>query len=570
MADVDALQDQIKALEAQLQAAQAGEDEEVVEEYVIEEVVEDGDDEEEYVEEIVIEEFVEDGEEYEEVVEEVYEEEEEEEEPAPAAVTAPPSSSSNLSAAQEAEAAPYRKMLKMGLPDQMVRLKMGAAGVDESIIQSLVGSDEPPPKRGAAPAPRARAAPAAAPKPSSSGGGRPALDLSSVTLKKTTPNPPAAQSSGGGGGGGRPKIDLASVNLKKTGVKLVEEEPETSWKKNWGAPKAQPAAKPTTGPAPKAQPAAEAPKPKAPPKNFFEQKQRQDPAIAKATKASTQQTERDPDAGMKVKKWVPMSERNPEKFKKNSKEVLDAGKKTTTTLAPLPFRQRPYPSDAASPSGSESAIEKMLGSFLYKNVKFDRVTVNAAMKDQDILLLYFGAGWRSGCKKFNPKIIDFYKLTSKDCALELVYVSADRTMFEFKDLYNRFPFLAMPTGTVDLKNQMTKDFKVVDMPALVVLNAQTGNLISANAAEEINSLANSRDREAAQNVVNGWKASKSVPVKPPGAKGAAAPEQAAPAAAKPTASSSSAKKGAKKAAAPTPSGAVGTKEKKGILFWKKQ
>mmetsp|Transcript_29192 Transcript_29192/g.80197 ORF Transcript_29192/g.80197 Transcript_29192/m.80197 type:complete len:84 (+) Transcript_29192:147-398(+) len=79
MADVDALQDQIKALEAQLQAAQAGEDEEVVEEYVIEEVVEDGDDEEEYVEEIVIEEFVEDGEEYEEVVEEVYEEEEEEE-----------------------------------------------------------------------------------------------------------------------------------------------------------------------------------------------------------------------------------------------------------------------------------------------------------------------------------------------------------------------------------------------------------------------------------------------------------------------------------------------------------
>uniref|UniRef100_A0A7S2VC85 protein-disulfide reductase n=1 Tax=Entomoneis paludosa TaxID=265537 RepID=A0A7S2VC85_9STRA len=161
-------------------------------------------------------------------------------------------------------------------------------------------------------------------------------------------------------------------------------------------------------------------------------------------------------------------------------------------------------------------------------------------------------------------------MTSKDCNLELVYISADRTMFEFKDIYNRFPFLAMPTGTVDLKNQLTKDFKVVDMPVLVILNAQTGNLISLNGVEEVSNIP-SRDRQFAQDLVNEWKTRKSVPVKPPGAKGGGA----APAAsngAKPAAASSVKASGGKAPEASTSatSGAgVGKKEKKGLLFWKK-
>lgn len=580
MGDVNALQDEIRALEAQLKAAQQQEEyeeEEDVEYEVIEEIIDDG---QEFVEEELIE-YV-DETEYEEIIEEV----EEEESPVPAARAMAPApvpapepattrspgggaSGVRLSASEEQEAEPYRKMLRMGLPDQLVRIKMGAAGIDDKIVRAVVGEDEAPPPRGGGVSTKPKtpaAKPAARPAPAPAAPGRPVLDLGSVTLKKTPAPTPAEKPATGPGG--RPKLDLGSVTLKKTGVQLVEEEPETSWKKSWGAPKPQPARAPPKGPAPKAQPAVEAPKPKDPPKNFFEAKQREDPAIAKAPQQPEKEV--DPDAGMKVRNWVPMSERHPDKFKKTSKEVMDAGTKKTTKLAPLPFKQRVYPSNIpASPSGSETAIEKMLGTTLYKNVKFERVTVNAALEGQEILCLYFGASWRSGCKAFHQQLIDFYKLTSKDCNLELVYISADRTMFEFKDIYNRFPFLAIPTGTVELKNQMTKDFKVVDMPTLIVLNAQTGHFINVNGVEDVSALP-SRDREAAQQLVNNkWKTSKSVPVKPPGQAPSKTEQQTAQAesdeaAAPPTAATTKTvpQTNAK-------SSGVGKKEKKGLLFWKK-
>ena len=431
-------------------------------------------------------------------------------------------------------------MLQRGLPSGAVHHMMAKDGVSEEIQQAVLGEEAAPaPSQSFQRGPPKASAPAPAAPPA-----RPALDLGSVTLKKTTPAPPKPKT----GPGGRPAIDISGVQLKATGKKLVEEEPETSWKKNWGAPKARAARdNASRGPAPKAREAVDKPKPKPPPKTFFDVKRSNEGPTPTAKPAPSRA---DPDTGMKVRTWVPMSERHPDKFKKSQVELMNAPKEKTTSLVPLPFKPRPYPDIPASPNGSQSPFERMMGPFLYKSVKFNRVNVNAAVHGQDILCLYFGASWRTGCKSFHSNLIDFYKLTCKDCKLELVYVSADRTMFEFKDIYAKFPFLAMPTGTADLKNQMTKEFQVVDMPMVVVLNAKTGGLITINGVEEIKTIPKGgRDREFAQNIVNQWKTRKTKMVKPPGGGGPAV---------EPPSPSARAPEGQK----------VGRKERKGVVMWK--
>ena len=65
--------------------------------------------------------------------------------PQESAAQSPPSSAlaSSLSSDQEAIAGRFRKMLKMGLPEDAVRHKMLAEGIDQTIISAVVGGPEP-------------------------------------------------------------------------------------------------------------------------------------------------------------------------------------------------------------------------------------------------------------------------------------------------------------------------------------------------------------------------------------------------------------------------------------------
>eukprot|EP00977_Amphora_coffeiformis_P009704 scaffold2234_cov165-Amphora_coffeaeformis.AAC.3 len=225
--------------------------------------------------------------------------------------------------------------------------------------------------------------------------------------------------------------------------------------------------------------------------------------------------------------WVPMSQRFPEKFKASNPQAAKAlaaanapkgpiGTKVSASdkpmkQKPLPFKQRAYPAVPASPAGQETVMEKLIGAQLLKNVKNQKVTVNAAVQGQELLCLYFGAAWMKPCKALHQPLIDFYKLTSKAENLEMVYVSADRTLFEFKGIFDQFDFLAMPTGTAQIKNQLTKRLQIVDMPVMAVFQVSTGNIITIDAAQQVMDLP-SRDKDAALALVQSWKQTKAVPM----------------------------------------------------------
>jgi thiol-disulfide isomerase/thioredoxin len=299
-----------------------------------------------------------------------------------------------------------------------------------------------------------------------------------------------------------PMVSLVDKPRPQSAPPPNEPPPASNARKSWGAPKAVPA---------KDAAAAEKVEKKS---NFLGVEKKQNQTATPAAEAAP--AEQAPAAAAAAepkqqRRWNPLAKRQPEKFKKTATEVREQGTKKTTRLAPLPFTPRKYPTVAPSGSGKETAIEKMLGPHLYRNAKLQKMSVTSAMADQELVCLYFGAAWRPGCKAFHQNLIDFYKLTSKDENLEIIYVSVDKTIFEFKEIFARFPFLAMPTGTTTLKNALTKQLGITELPVFVVFEVATGNVVTVNGVEEISELA-SRDKQAAINLVQQWKNKASTPL----------------------------------------------------------
>jgi hypothetical protein len=164
-----------------------------------------------------------------------------------------------------------------------------------------------------------------------------------------------------------------------------------------------------------------------------------------------------------------------------------------------------------SPEGQETPLELMVGPKLMTPSRTTKVSTLAAMQGQELVVLYFGAKWRTECKRFVPLLSKFYKACgTMSQNLEAIYVSVDRTLLEFNDCYGRMPCLAMPAGTTPFKNSLTEQLKVIDLPALVVLDPKTGHVVTTKGVAEIEALGDF-DAAAAVKLVQQWKRIKPFP-----------------------------------------------------------
>lgn len=162
-----------------------------------------------------------------------------------------------------------------------------------------------------------------------------------------------------------------------------------------------------------------------------------------------------------------------------------------------------------SPTGEETPIEKLLGSHLYAGGKLIRRTTLAAMKDQELLMLYFGNKWNRECKGFFPSFMDFYCTCAQANKMECVYVSTDRSLADFKEIFAKMPWPAMTTGTSSIKNELAKQLKVIDIPTVCVLEVTTGHVITTHAMEDISALQRN-NVDQANELVETWR--KIVPI----------------------------------------------------------
>lgn len=111
-----------------------------------------------------------------------------------------------------------------------------------------------------------------------------------------------------------------------------------------------------------------------------------------------------------------------------------------------------------------------------------KVTVEQ-LKQNKFLMIYFSAHWCPPCRGFTPKFVDWYKknhdkLKGTDRSFETVFVSSDRDKSAFDEYWKEQPWLAMPYDARDAKATVSKSFDVQGIPTLIVLDCETGQVVT--------------------------------------------------------------------------------------------
>ena len=180
-------------------------------------------------------------------------------------------------------------------------------------------------------------------------------------------------------------------------------------------------------------------------------------------------------------------------------------------LPPAPFTQRVISRDiAASPAGQESTFELLLGPHLYTGGKLIKRSTNACLDQQEYLMVFFGSKWNRECKAFFPALKDFYCTVSQQHKMEAVYVSHDRSLQDFKEIFAKSPWPAIPTGTSELKNELAKKLKAIEIPTVAILEVASGNVITTHAVQDIAALQRNNVEEA-NALMETWKAITPIP-----------------------------------------------------------
>jgi nucleoredoxin len=109
--------------------------------------------------------------------------------------------------------------------------------------------------------------------------------------------------------------------------------------------------------------------------------------------------------------------------------------------------------------------------------------VDAALLDGKIIALYFSAHWCPPCRHFTPELVKFRDKNQKD--FEVVFISSDKNP---KAKLNYMKETKMKWFTLkhksDTANALSKKFKIVGIPSLVILNSK-GELITKDGRQEI-------------------------------------------------------------------------------------
>jgi len=94
-----------------------------------------------------------------------------------------------------------------------------------------------------------------------------------------------------------------------------------------------------------------------------------------------------------------------------------------------------------------------------------------AVGGKGAIALYFSAHWCPPCRGFTPQFAESYKTSLKAKGLEVVFISSDKNMAEFKKYFGEMPWLAIPFDDRARKEALSKRFKVQGIPTVVVLGA---------------------------------------------------------------------------------------------------
>jgi len=94
--------------------------------------------------------------------------------------------------------------------------------------------------------------------------------------------------------------------------------------------------------------------------------------------------------------------------------------------------------------------------------------------------LYFTANWCGPCRKFTPKLIEFYNKTKN---FEIIFISLDTNENEFNEYFSKMPWKSLPFNN-EQSSKLSDFFDVKGIPTLVLVDYE-GNLLKEQGKELI-------------------------------------------------------------------------------------
>mmetsp|Transcript_24980 Transcript_24980/g.59380 ORF Transcript_24980/g.59380 Transcript_24980/m.59380 type:complete len:190 (-) Transcript_24980:1704-2273(-) len=108
-------------------------------------------------------------------------------------------------------------------------------------------------------------------------------------------------------------------------------------------------------------------------------------------------------------------------------------------------------------------------------------------------------------------LIDFYNATAASKKFEIVYVSSDKTVEDFEAYYSKMPWTAIPfvSGSASVKSRLSQVMGIKGIPTLVIIDAKSGMLLTANGREDVTKVMSAgkgknATTNAAKDVVDEW------------------------------------------------------------------
>jgi nucleoredoxin len=109
-----------------------------------------------------------------------------------------------------------------------------------------------------------------------------------------------------------------------------------------------------------------------------------------------------------------------------------------------------------------------------------------ALAGKDQIMLYFSAHWCPPCRRFTPKLIDFYKKIKETKNIELVFCSLDNDEKEYNEYTEDMPWLCLPFDAKESKLLASK-YEANGIPHLVVVDGTSGEVITMDGTAEVQS-----------------------------------------------------------------------------------
>ena len=116
---------------------------------------------------------------------------------------------------------------------------------------------------------------------------------------------------------------------------------------------------------------------------------------------------------------------------------------------------------------------------------FGEAATDEALKGADYVMVYCSAHWCPPCRGFTPVLSDWHKRLSETLKVQTVFASSDKSATEFTSYFASHGWdLAIPFGDVAIE-LCSRFFEVEGIPTLLVFDAKTGELVTADGREGV-------------------------------------------------------------------------------------